>query len=250
MIGMSCTGFSIDEPQVWLDRIVGRFELWEIFSECRHSISERTDLFADLLPSYDLHYSVHSPISDTNIAAINERIREASFQIMVDTAKAANRLDICTMTVHPGLASMAILATEEMAMGIAKEMMPRLQKVSEEYGVTIAIENMPEAPFFLGRTAEALADIIDGTDLSVCFDIGHANTTGQIDRMIDLFQDRIANIHIHDNCGDRDAHMTLGEGNIDFDHVLSRLSDYDGNFIIEARGFDSALESQGFLESS
>ena len=38
------------------------------------------------------------------------------------------------------------------------------------------------------------ADIVDGTDLGICFDIGHANTSGQIDAMIDTFGDRIANI--------------------------------------------------------
>jgi sugar phosphate isomerase/epimerase len=67
--------------------------------------------------------------------------------------------------------------------------------------------------------------------------------------MIDAFFDRIANVHIHDNNGDRDAHMTIGDGSIDFQHVLKRLSRYSGNYIIESRSFESAVESQSRLES-
>ncbi len=112
----------------------------------------------------------------------------------------------------------------------------------------MVIENMPEVPFFLGRTAESLADLVDGTDLSICFDIGHANTTGQIDAMIDLLGDRIRNIHIHDNNGARDEHLTIGEGSIDFDRVLGRLKGYHGNYIIESRDFQSAVESDQRLK--
>ena len=67
--------------------------------------------------------------------------------------------------------------------------------------------------------------------------------------MIDAFSDRIANVHIHDNMGDRDSHLTIGDGNIDFRHVLKRLSSYGGNYIIESKDFDSAVESQSRLES-
>ena len=80
------------------------------------------------------------------------------------------------------------------------------------------------------------------------FDIGHANTTGQVDAMIDRFADRLVNIHIHDNHGQRDEHLTIGDGGIDFDRVLGLLSSYRGNYIIESKNLDSAVESQSRLE--
>ncbi|MBR4686099.1 MAG: hypothetical protein IKP04_06185, partial [Candidatus Methanomethylophilaceae archaeon] len=78
MIGISCTSFSSDSPQKWLDRIVGNFDLWEIFSEASHSIVYNFNEFSELLPSYDLSYSVHAPICDINIASISGPVREAS----------------------------------------------------------------------------------------------------------------------------------------------------------------------------
>lgn len=248
MIGVSCTGFSSEPPAKWLDAIVGRFDLWEIFSEADHSIAAHTALFADLLPSYDLSYSVHAPICDVNLAAVSDRMREASLEETVATVKAANHLDIGTVTVHPGISSMALSGVEERTVRNAKESMKALDGIADEYGVTLAIENMPDMPFFLGRTASQLAEIIDGTDLSVCFDIGHANTMGQIDAMIKTFGDRIANIHIHDNNGKRDEHLTIGDGIIDFEELIPKLSWYGRNYIIESRSMESALESRDILE--
>ena len=89
---------------------------------------------------------------------------------------------------------------------------------------------------------------MDGTDLGICFDIGHANTMGQIDDMVETFGDRIVNVHIHDNNGQRDEHLTIGDGAIDFDRVLGLLSSYRGNYIIESKNLDSAVESQSRLK--
>ena len=66
--------------------------------------------------------------------------------------------------------------------------------------------------------------------------------------MIDTFSDRIANVHIHDNMGERDEHLTLGEGSIDFQHVISMLKGYTGNYIIESKNLDSAVRSKKVLE--
>ncbi len=249
MIGVSSTSFPSDPPQVWLDRIVGNFELWEIFSEASHSVVHNYKGFSELLPSYDLHYSVHAPICDINIACIYDSVRAASMKETLDTIKASNDLGIDRITIHPGLSSLSVHGIEDRYLPHAKDSMKILDKAAKEYNVTIAIENMPVMYFFLCSKASELASILEGTELNVCFDIGHANTAGQIDEMIDIFGERIVNIHIHDNNGDRDAHLTIGEGSIDFDHVLSRLSFYKGNYVIESKTFESALESQSVLES-
>jgi sugar phosphate isomerase/epimerase len=247
MIGISCTAFSADPPKVWLDRIVGNFELWEIFSEASHSIVSNFKEFKDLLPSYDLHYSVHAPICDINVASIVDSVRKASVKETIETIKAASKLDIGIVTVHPGLSSMSVHGIEDRYIACAKESMRLLEGASHEYGVTVVIENMPEMYFFLGRTASELNDIVDGTDLGICFDIGHANTTGQIEAMIDTFGDRIQNIHIHDNDGKQDQHKTIGKGSIDFDNVLSKLGFYERNYVIESKTYESAADSQSVL---
>lgn len=248
MIGMSCTHFGCRPIEEWIGRVSDSFGHWEIFSEAEHRIVGREAELSALLDSYGLSCSVHAPICDLNIGSLSDRLREASLQETLDVMESSAGIGAKTVTVHPGLASMAVNGMEEKASERARESIRIIDKAASELSMTVAIENMPDLPFFLGRTAKALASLVDSTDLGICFDIGHANTTGQIDEMIDVFGDRISNIHIHDNNGVRDEHLTIGDGDIDFQYVLGRLSGYKGNYIIEAKSLDSAVESNQRLK--
>lgn len=247
MIGVSCTNFGSRPFEDWIGPVSKEFRHWEVFSEAEHSILGNVPRLRTLIEDAGISCSVHAPICDWNIAALSDRLRQASLKETIATIMESADLGAETVTVHPGLSSMAVNGMEARAEGLARQSIRHIDEASKEYGVTVAIENMPNVPFFLGRTAESLSSLIDGTDLGVCFDIGHANTAGQVDEMIDKLGDRIVNIHIHDNNGARDEHLTIGDGNIDFPRVIGRLSGYRGNWIIESRDMQSAVESQSRL---
>ena len=219
------------------------FDLWEIFSEADHSVYRDPKGIADIISSHGLACQVHAPICDWNIGAMSDRLREASVKETIATIDAASEMGARMVTVHPGLSSMSVPGLEARAVARAKESLKVVDRIVRDYDLTVAVENMPSFPFFLGRTAEQLADIVDGTDLGICFDIGHANTMDQIDAMIDAFGDRIVNIHIHDNHGKTDEHLTIGDGGIDFSHAIRRMSNYRGNWIIESKSLESAVQS-------
>ena len=225
------------------------FDHWEIFAEAEHRLPSIEARFRDLIPSYKLSYSIHAPISDINIASLNERIREDSILEILTTAETAANLNIDLITIHPGLSSMAVPYMEEKAVEKAKRSLSAIDRISAEYGVRIAVENMPAFPFMLGRTVEELKELIDMTNLGFCLDIGHANTTDQTDGLIKEFKDRLINIHIHDNHGEHDEHLTLGEGSIDFKRIIESLKGYTGNYVIESKSYPSAVESQDYLRS-
>jgi sugar phosphate isomerase/epimerase len=224
------------------------FGLWEIFSEAENSVIKFSSRFNEIKASYNMAYSVHAPICDVNIASINERIREASAEETIRTMEHANRMGIDLVTVHPGIYSMVLHGAKGRSIRYAKDSLKKIEKGAEEYGVTAAVENMPSFAIMMGQTPGELLELMDGTDLKICFDIGHANTMGLIDECIDAFEGRIANIHIHDNTGKNDDHMTIGGGNIDFVRVLSRLKGYKGNYIIESKSMESAIVSKERLE--
>lgn len=248
MIGMSCTHFCNVPPEDWAYRVAETFRHWEIFSEAEHSVPGREAVYRELLGTTGMTCSVHAPICDLNVAALSDRLLDASVKETCATVIAAAEIGAQTVTIHPGLSSMSVNGTEGKATVRAKRSMKALDRMQDEYGVPLAIENMPDVRFFLGRTAEALADIIDGTDLKVCYDIGHAHTVGQEEAMVELLGDRIVNVHIHDNHGERDEHLTIGDGNVDFPKVLRLLSGYRGNYIIESKDLDSAVESHSRLQ--
>lgn len=247
MIGVSSTEFSAYRFDEVLVEVSKMFDHWEIFAEAEHRLPTVESLFREMMPSYNLSYSIHAPISDINIASLNERIREDSILEILTTAETAASLGIELITIHPGLTSMSVPYMEEKAMEKAKRSLSSIDRISSQYGVTIAVENMPSFPFMLGHTAEEMNELIGPTNLSFCLDIGHGNTTGQIDELIKTFRDRLANVHIHDNHGEMDEHLTLGEGDIDFKKVISSLNGYTGNYVIESKSFPSAVESQDYL---
>ena len=243
MIGVSSPTFSSYSLEDVLPGVAKFFKHWEIVSEAEHQLPLIAPRLAMMMDSYDLTFSLHAPFCDINIAALNERIREASVMEIINMVEYAVNMNMRTVTFHPGLYSMAVPDMKERSIMNAKRSIRMLDRISEEYGVNMALENMPSMPFMLAHTADEMFELLDGTNMPICFDIGHANTVGQVDEIIERFGDRIINVHIHDNDGTADQHMTIGDGNINFETILKKLRRYMGNYIIESRTLESAVES-------
>jgi sugar phosphate isomerase/epimerase len=225
------------------------FDAWEIVGEGRHFLPNLVYQFLDASSSYDLSFSVHAPLSDINIGSLNERVRETSLREIVSCIKAARRMEIGLVTIHPGFNSPAGMLDRPKVLQTTLESLSYIESVSRELGVRVALENMPNmGPLTMGRTPEELFQLLGSFDLGICFDVGHANTMGKIDAFL-AHKQRFINVHVHDNLGERDQHLMVGEGNIDFKKVLTALSDYQGRFVIEARSLKEAITSRDRLSS-
>ena len=243
MIGVSSPTFSSYPMEDVLPGVARFFKHWEIVSEAEHQLPLIAPRLAMMMDNYDMTFSLHAPFCDINIAALNERIREASVMEIINMVEYAVNMNMRTVTFHPGIYSMAVPDMKEKSVMNAKRSIRMLDRISEEYGVNMALENMPSMPFMLGHTADEMLELLEGTNMPICFDIGHANTVGQVDEILERLGDRIVNVHLHDNDGIADQHMTVGDGNIDFEAALKKLRRYTGNFIIESRTLESAVES-------
>ena len=64
--------------------------------------------------------------------------------------------------------------------------------------------------------------------------------------------DSIKHIHAHDNFGDDDAHLALGEGSIDLKYIIDSLEkkNYDGIYIIEVNDYDSIKKSYEYIKKN
>ncbi|MDR0777896.1 MAG: sugar phosphate isomerase/epimerase [Methanomassiliicoccaceae archaeon] len=249
MIGVSSTTFCAEVVEECIAKISKEFGHWEIVSDGEHHLPLVIRRLEAVAPSYDLKFSIHAPISDVNIASLTERMREAAVMETIAAMEHAIQINAKVVTFHPGYESMVIPGLKSRSAEKAKRSIRTIDRLMTEFGITACVENMPSFRFMLGKTAKEMFDLVDGTDMKICFDIGHANTTSQIDEMIDLLGDRIRNIHIHDNNGDNDDHMTIGDGNINFPPALKKLSNYKGNYIIESRSLGSAVTSRDRLRT-
>lgn len=91
-------------------------------------------------------------------------------------------------------------------------------KAAEELGVNIALENtrFPAYNSYIYRN-------ISSPRLAFCYDTGHEHCYTKDKDILSMFGDKISTTHLHDNDSSCDQHHLIGEGNIDFASVFSRL---------------------------
>jgi sugar phosphate isomerase/epimerase len=247
MIAMSSPALSLKPFQEALEFVARRFEAWEIVGEGLHFLPDIEREFQEITPSFNMRYSAHTPLSDVNIGSLNPRMRRAALDEVLRSISAAGRLGISPFTIHPGFLTPLGQLNKEGAWNATRESILEAERAAREAGVVLALENMPNMPISMITNPDDLMRMIEGTEVRVCLDIGHAHTTNNIKDYLPYWR-RFANIHIHDNDGRHDQHMAIGDGTIDFPPILHRLKGYEGNFVIEARKIEGAEISRARLE--
>lgn len=246
MIAVSSPAFSTMEFPRALETIARNFQAWEVVAEGRHDLRDIEKQFLELTPSYDLKFSAHAPMSDINIGSLNPRMREAALRELLTALGACRRLGMDVFTVHPAFLTPLGFVSQEKVKEVTMAGLRKLESFSQDLGVKVALENMPRSPFSMATTPKALLELIEGTDLGICLDVGHANTMGRLKDFVKL-KKNIVNLHVHDNRGETDEHLPIGDGTVDFPWLLKALSGYKGRYVIESRGLDDALVSRDRL---
>jgi len=242
MIFASNPKFSLMPFEEALRRVEKEFDGWEILAEKYHGWIYREEI-KDALSTTDIAVQLHSPLNDINIASINPDMRKASVKEIKKSMKLASMIGAEIVTVHPGLYS-PLSVYWDGVIELSKGSLRELKEYAEELGVTLAVENLPEMWLTLCSTAEDTSDMLDELDIEFCLDVGHAYTSGELDDFLNLSP---VNVHLHDNIGEDDVHLMLGEGEIDFKRALKGLKDYEGNFVIEGRDMNELIESKKYL---
>jgi sugar phosphate isomerase/epimerase len=123
-----------------------------------------------------------------------------------------------------------------------------LAPFAEEHGVIMAVENLPANINATCTRAHELVEVLEGTSASICFDMGHANTSGEVDSML-RHVSRFKNVHLHNNDGQWDQHNVIDDGTADLGKVISALKpSYSGNIVVEATDLAPGIESRTILE--
>ena len=247
MIAVSSPVFSMLDFEMALGFVSQKFKAWEIVGEGLHFLPEIEECFLDVASSYDMKFSAHGPLSDVNIGSLNPRLRQAATKEITDGVISAGRMGFEVYTIHPGFWTPVGMLDTGAVYEAVHTSLSEVDKVSKDAGVKVALENMPDMPTTMGKTPADLLSMLEGTDLGMCFDVGHAHTAGTVDDFL-AHSKRFTNVHIHDNRGKRDEHLPIGDGSVDFRKVMAGLADYKGRFVIEARSLMEADLSRERLD--
>ena len=204
----------------------------------------------ELLESFNLKYSIHSPFMDVNIASLQERSRINSIEQIKSSIDLASEIDAETVVVHPGFMPFLARPFEDKVYETANKSILELGNYAKDLGVNAAIENMPTFEGMIYKDLKKLDQFLTENEMSMTLDIGHANHVGYF--ADEMYFDSIKHIHAHDNFGDDDSHLALGEGSIDLKHIIKKFEskNYDGIYIIEVNDNDSIKKSFEYMKEN
>jgi sugar phosphate isomerase/epimerase len=202
-------------------------------------IWEQLSAQARVLHEAGLSSTIHAPFMDLNPGSLDVSIREATRRRFDQVFKAAEQLRPRVIVFHPGYDDLRYgdnrMAWLNNSVRFWREFIPR----ARELGCVIAMENIFEKET---STLRGLLEAIDDPCFRHCFDAGHWNmfTTVRLEEWFAELGPYIAESHIHDNNGQADEHLPLGEGQIDFDLLFGLLKHYapDAVWTIEAHSIE------------
>jgi sugar phosphate isomerase/epimerase len=120
-----------------------------------------------------------------------------------------------------------------------------LYKIAKNYGVEIALENVPEPYPFLMKSVEHFKRFYKEVrdEIGLALDIGHANLNKQIELFLETFPDKIVHIHVHDNNGIEDQHLGIGYGTVNWEKIAKRLKKISYNRTVVVESIEHVYES-------
>jgi N-acetylneuraminate synthase len=205
--------------------------------------------------TYDQELSIHAPEQKghnvVDLSARDETIRQnavETIQRVVNTVREDVKPSFPTtepsIVIHPGG-----ITEHEMDLESIPEMNDALQRTMAEIdddGVQLLLENMPPLPWIYGgqqyhnnfMAADEIAEYCERTGQKICYDTSHAKLWCNY-ADVDLFEHAktlrpyTEYLHIADAVGVDGEGIQIGEGEINWDRIMTVFDDFDGPIITE-----------------
>lgn len=215
----------------------------------------RCELVKKLCRDNRIHLGLHT-LSGVNMAEYSNYLRQAADEYLRTYIDMATRLDAEWIVVHAGFHFTADYEQRKLA---GLERLQRASEYAEDKGVHLLLENMNREPEdaevnYLGYTIDECAyffDNLKSPNLHWTFTINHATLLPEgIDGFLDAFGiERMREVRVADNLGDKEHHMFPGEGGIDFRALFSRLEGmgYKGHYTNGFGSLDDMIRGRDYL---
>ncbi len=207
----------------------------------------------DILQTFNFKYFIHAPSIDINLASLNLALRKTSEKLILKTLEVSSKLDVRLVVSHVGRLSRDYpKSMVNKAINNVLTCIKRIVKASKELDIVFSIENdHSSSDYILAGFPKQVKFLVENSGCGFTFDIGHANTLGKINDFLELMEQYMVSVHLHDNDGTRDSHLALGKGNIDFESLLEKMKKdkITKPLIIECHSFRGLAESVKFLKN-
>lgn len=174
-----------------------------------------------MLANAGLEVTVHAPFHDLNPGGLEPLVVEATRHRFVQTLDAAERLGARLVVFHPGYEHWKYGGRDYLWLEQSLRFWPEFVARAGRQKYLLAVENIFEIE---PSTLAKLLTELDSPWIGHCFDVGHWHlfSDRSLDEWFAALGPQIIHLHLHDNFGQADDHLPVGEGEIDFP-LLFRL---------------------------
>ena len=183
--------------------------------------------------------SFHAPFADAiDISSPDPAQRARSVREVIIASDAAAALRASYLVLHPGPEREGRPPPEEyyQRMRFAAESLNEVAAHCRHAGIILLLENMlPHLMFGHVSDLMFLLGAIRETNVGTCLDTGHAFLSKDLRTVVHKLSGHLRMLHVNDNMGDRDAHLSPGEGAIDWTSLFRQLRQWNfhGPLILE-----------------
>lgn len=225
------------------------FEAIELFATRAHfdyHDEQATGRLAEWLSDTRLElHSLHAPIFEgmkngqwvgsLSIASSDERRRAAAIAETRKALDVARRIPFRFLVVHLGMPSAEQVPPGDNQAAAARRSLEDIVALAAEAGVRVAVEVIPNALSGAAALVSLIEDQLEGIDVGICLDYGHAQLMGDLGDAIETMSGHLWTTHVHDNGGRRDDHLVPFAGTIDWDAAMMETQKigYDDVLMLE-----------------
>ncbi len=170
-----------------------------------------------------LEITIHGPFMDLSPGGVDRKIKEVTFERFSKTIELAELFKPKAIVFHPGYEKWKFDGDVRLWFESSLQTWRPLIEQAKESGLTIVIENVYEEnpdPLLM------LLQEINSKHFRLCFDTGHHHVFSKtpLSLWMEKLGEYLAEVHLHDNHGEMDEHLPIGEGRFDFKELFSLFS--------------------------
>ncbi|HDQ03262.1 MAG TPA: sugar phosphate isomerase/epimerase [Deltaproteobacteria bacterium] len=179
---------------------------------------ETAKIFAD----HGLKVTFHAPFMDLRPGALDDKIRKVSVHRMKQAIELARYFQPLRIVCHPMFDDRYYVDCDDLWLEASLKSWRELIDAAKAHDTILSLENVyDKGPHLLRR----LFDALDSDRVCFCFDTGHYNAYAQtpLNVWFEELGKYLGQLHLHDNFGERDEHLPVGEGNFPFGKFFEEL---------------------------
>lgn len=211
---------------------------WELFDDGLHSLdARRAGQLARVSRSRGITFTVHGPICDLNLAALNPEVRPRVHRRMERSLRLSALPGARKWVLHPGThgALSWIHPGEDWTVNL--DSMKKLHALGRKLGVEVVIENISAGHAILGGVKDFLRLYKEWPKApGIALDAGHSHVKHETEQYLGRLAAQIRHVHVHDNMGDLDTHLAVGSGTVRWRRFLNSLTatGFAGGIVVES----------------